>query len=111
MEAAEDLNLLDKLAIADERAPAPGPVDVALFGEVGHCLSDWRQADAERLGQFAFPRQLHARLQPTLLDALEHGDLDLMVERNRAVPADRRGQPRAHGEVGRWRHRQKITKS
>ena len=61
MEAAEDLDLLDQLAIADEGALAPGPVDVALFGQVGHRLPDRREADAERLGELTFPRQLLAR--------------------------------------------------
>ncbi len=101
MEAAEYLDLLDQLAIADERAAAPRPFDVALFSQIGHRLPDRRQADAERLGELALPRQLHPRLQPALLDALEHGDLDLVMQRNRAVPADRRGQPRPHRGVRR----------
>jgi hypothetical protein len=92
MEATEDLDLLDQLAIADVGPLAPGPLDVAFLGEVGHRLADRRQADAQCLGELALPGQLRARRQPALLDALEHRDLDLVVQRHRAVPPDRRGQ-------------------
>jgi hypothetical protein len=45
VEAAENLDLLDQLAIADVGALAPGPLDVALLGEVGASLeTDRRQA-------------------------------------------------------------------
>ncbi len=89
VEAAEDLDLLDQLAVADEAAPAPNALDVALSREVSHGLPDRGQADAQRLGEFSFPGQLPPWLQPTLLHALDHGDLDLVVQRHRAVPANR----------------------
>jgi hypothetical protein len=53
---------------------------------------------------------LFAWLQPPLLDALQHRDLDLMMERNGAVPVHRSGQPGPdHGICGPH-HEQKITK-
>src|SRR5258707_2546703 len=111
VEAAEDLDLLDQLAVADEAAPAPNALDVALSREVSHGLPDRGQADAQRLGEFSFPGQLPPWLQPTLLHALDHGDLDLVVQRHRAVPANRSRQPRGYLTVRGGRHRPNITKS
>jgi hypothetical protein len=87
VEAAENLDLLDELALADEGALASGPVDVSLLGQIEHRLPNRREAHAECLGQPLLPRQLCPGLEPPLLDTLQHCHLDLMVQRRWAVPA------------------------
>ena len=97
VEAAQDLDLLDQLALADEGALAAGPVDVALLGQVDHGLAHRREADPERLGQLALARELLAGSQPALLDPLQDSDFDLVMQRHRAVPVDSAGQALRHG--------------
>jgi hypothetical protein len=98
MEAAQDLDLLDQLALPDEGALAARAVDIALLGEVDHGLADRSQADPEHLGEATFSRELGARPQPALLDALEDRDLDLVVKGCGAVAVHLTRQPLLHRE-------------
>src|SRR3954447_20749239 len=107
VEASENLDLLDELALSDEGSLTTRTVDVALLGQVDHRLPDRCQAHAHGFRDPPFAGQLGAGPQPALLDALEDRDLDLMVERRRTVPVHLSGQPLLDG--GR-RHLHNNTK-
>src|SRR2546427_10460410 len=52
-EAGEDRDLLVELRLLDERPPATGSVEVALFADVQDALANWGQTDAGLIGVLA----------------------------------------------------------
>ena len=86
----------------DERAPAAGPLEAALAGQVAERAADGDQAAAVALGQLALGRQPVARAPFARVERGAQVKIDLVVERDRARQEPeachaRRERPRAVG--------------
>src|SRR6266550_3651607 len=81
-EAPEQVDLLDDLVVADERALAPDPQQVSLAHQLEQGLADRREADPEVLRVLALVRDLLARTQGAALDLVLQHVPELVMQRH-----------------------------